>query len=120
MMIKNNVPVKGANILLLGITFKENCPDVRNTKVVDIVRGLNTYDVNVTVYDPWANPEEVAHEYGIDTITKLPEGQKYEAIVLAVAHNEFTGEDWRKWAKKDGIIYDVKGCLEKGVADARL
>lgn len=122
LMIKNNVAVKNADILLLGITFKENCPDVRNTKVVDIVRALAGYDINVTVYDPWASPEEVAHEYGIDTINKLPEGKKYDAVVLAVAHNEFTsdGNDWKKWVKKGGIIYDVKGCLDKKVADARL
>jgi UDP-N-acetyl-D-galactosamine dehydrogenase len=122
LMIKNNVAVKNADILLLGITFKENCPDVRNTKVVDIVRALANYDINVTVYDPWASPEEVAHEYGIDTVNKLPEGKKYEAVVLAVAHNEFTGSDndWKKWVKKGGIIYDVKGCLDKTVADARL
>lgn len=122
LMIKNNVTVKNADILLLGITFKENCPDVRNTKVVDIVRALATYDINVTVYDPWASPEEVAHEYGIDTINKLPQGKLYDAVVLAVAHNEFTGDDndWKKWVKKGGIIYDVKGCLDKKVADARL
>ncbi|MBS1585553.1 MAG: nucleotide sugar dehydrogenase [Bacteroidetes bacterium] len=122
LMIKNNVAVKNADILLLGITFKENCPDVRNTKVVDIVRALAGYDINVTVYDPWASPDEVAHEYGIDTINKLPEGKKYDAVVLAVAHNEFTGDgsDWKKWVKKGGIVYDVKGCLDKTMADARL
>ncbi len=120
LMIKKNVGVKNADILLLGITFKENCPDVRNTKVVDIVRGLKTYDINVTVYDPWANSDEVAHEYGIETISKLPEGKKYDAVVLAVAHNEFTGKDWKQLVKEGGIIYDVKGCLDKDAVDARL
>ena len=120
LMIKKNVGVKDADILLLGITFKENCPDVRNTRVVDIVRGLKTYDINVTVYDHWANPDEVAHEYGIDTLNKLPEGKKYDAVVLAVAHDEFVNKDWKQWVKDGGIIYDVKGCLDKGTVDARL
>ncbi|MDH6307777.1 UDP-N-acetyl-D-galactosamine dehydrogenase [Dysgonomonas sp. PFB1-18] len=89
-MIKQGIQVKGSNILVLGITFKENCPDVRNTKVVDVIRELKEYDTNVTIYDPWANPEEVKHEYGLDILTELPEG-KFDAVVLAVNHAEFEG-----------------------------
>lgn len=119
-MIKENVPVKGADVLLLGITFKENCPDVRNTRVVDILAELDSYEMNVTVYDPWANPAEVKHEYGVDTINKLPEGAKYSAIVLAVAHNEFVNVEWNDQLQEGGIIYDVKGCLDKTKVNSRL
>ncbi len=120
LMIKNDVAVKGADVLLLGITFKENCPDVRNTRVVDIIRELRSYHVNLTIYDPWANPEDVAHEYEIDIINKLPEGKLFDSLVLAVAHKDFLETDWNKIVKKGGIIYDVKGCLEKSKVDARL
>lgn len=87
-MIKQGIQVKGSNILVLGITFKENCPDVRNTKVVDVIRELKEYDTNVTIFDPWANPEEVKHEYGLDILTEIPNG-KFDAVVLAVTHKEF-------------------------------
>jgi UDP-N-acetyl-D-galactosamine dehydrogenase len=120
LMIKKNIPVKNSNVLMLGITFKENCPDVRNTKVVDIHAELKTYDINVTTYDPWASAAEVQHEYGIDTISKLPDGNKYDAIILAVSHNEFMDTDWQKYLKPDGIIYDVKGCLDTAMIDQRL
>ena len=120
LMIKKDIVVKGANLLLLGITFKENCPDVRNTRVVDIIRELESYDIKLTIYDPWASPENVAHEYGIDITTSLPEEQKFDAVVLAVAHKDFLGTDWRNKLKKSGIIYDVKGCLDKNMVDARL
>lgn len=120
LMVRNDIPVKGANLLLLGITFKENCPDVRNTRVVDIVRELQSYKINLTIYDPWADPADVKHEYGIDTVTSLPEGQIYDSMVLAVAHKDFMGTDWRSKVRKGGIIYDVKGCLDKKTVDARL
>jgi UDP-N-acetyl-D-galactosamine dehydrogenase len=120
LMIKNDRTIKGADILLLGVTFKENCPDVRNTKVVDIIGELKSYDINLTVYDPWANPEEVAHEYRIDTVQKLEDNKKYDAVVLAVAHNEFIDTDWNTCLKDGGIIYDVKGCLDKEKVHARL
>jgi len=87
-MIKKDLCVKGSNILVLGITFKENCPDVRNTKVVDVINSLKEYEANVTIYDPWVNPEEVKHEYGLDILTKMPQG-KFDATVVAVAHKEF-------------------------------
>jgi UDP-N-acetyl-D-galactosamine dehydrogenase len=120
LMIRNNVPVKNAKVLMLGITFKENCPDVRNTRVVDILRELRGYDINTTIYDPWANPDEVHHEYGVKTAKELPAEKEYDAIVLAVAHKEFINTDWRKYLKNGGIIYDIKGCLNKEHISARL
>lgn len=120
LMIKKDIVVKGANVLMLGITFKENCTDVRNTRVVDIIRELESYDIKLTIYDPWANAKDVAHEYGIEIITSLPEEQLFDSMVLAVAHKDFLNTDWRKRVKKGGIIYDVKGCLDKNTVDARL
>ncbi len=120
LMIKNDIAVKSADVLLLGITFKENCPDVRNTRVVDIVNELVSYGIKLTIYDPWANPADVAHEYGIEVIKTLPEGKLYDSMVLAVAHKDFLDIDWRKKVKPKGIIYDVKGCLDKDMVDARL
>lgn len=120
LMLRNDVNVKGANLLLLGITFKENCPDVRNTKVVDIVRELHSYEINLTIYDPWAKPSDVAHEYGIDIITQLPAGVLYDSMVLAVAHTDFLDTNWREHIKPGGIIYDVKGCLAGEMVTARL
>jgi len=120
LMIRNDLTVKGANVLLLGITFKENCPDVRNTRVVDIIRELMSYEINLTIYDPWAEVEDVKHEYGIDIITKLPEGVLYDSMVLAVAHKDFLDKDWRRSVKPRGVIYDVKGCLDKNMVNARL
>ncbi len=119
MMIKRNLTIKNANILMLGVTFKENCPDVRNTRVVDIVAELKSYDINLTVYDPWANPAEVKYEYGIDTTNDKPSG-KYDAVVLAVAHDEFIDTDWKAYLNEGGIVYDVKGCLDKSLVDYRL
>jgi UDP-N-acetyl-D-glucosamine/UDP-N-acetyl-D-galactosamine dehydrogenase len=119
MMIKRNLTIKNANILMLGVTFKENCPDVRNTRVVDIVAELKSYDINLTVYDPWANPAEVKYEYGIDTTNDKPSG-KYDAVVLAVAHDEFIDTDWKAYLNEGGIVYDVKGCLDKSLVDHRL
>jgi UDP-N-acetyl-D-galactosamine dehydrogenase len=120
LMIKNDISVKGANVLLLGITFKENCTDVRNTRVVDIVREFNSYGINLTIYDPWAKPEDVMHEYGIAITRSLPEHQLFDSLVLAVAHTEFLDVNWRNRVKDGGIIYDVKGCLEREMIDARL
>jgi UDP-N-acetyl-D-galactosamine dehydrogenase len=119
LMIKRNIPVRNADVLLLGITFKENCPDVRNTKVIDIVNELRSYEINVTIYDPWANPGEVKHEYGIDMVSELPE-QRFNAVILAVAHKEFVSQDWKQSLKEDGIIYDVKGCLDRDMVHSRL
>jgi len=120
LMIKNDVVVKGANVLLLGITFKENCTDVRNTRVVDIVREFKSYGINLTIFDPWAKVEDVIHEYGLEIIRELPEGEVYDSLVLAVAHNQFLNIDWRQRVKPGGVIYDVKGCLPERMIDARL
>ena len=120
LMIKNDITIKGAKLLLLGITFKENCPDVRNTRVVDIIRELVSYDINLTIYDPWANAKDVDHEYGIAVVTTLPEESMFDSMILAVAHKDFLDTDWRKRVKNGGIIYDVKGCLDKKMVDARL
>jgi UDP-N-acetyl-D-galactosamine dehydrogenase len=106
-MVKKGVRVKDSNILVLGITFKENCPDVRNTKVVDVITGLKEYETNVTVYDPWANPAEVKHEYGLDIISKLPE-REFDAVVLAVTHAEFEAINYRTLLKEDGVWYNLK------------
>ena len=110
LMLQNDQKVKGANILVLGITFKENCPDVRNTKVVDVIRNLKEYGTNVTVYDPLADPEEVHQEYGLDTTRELPSG-KFEAVVLTVAHQEFLNLDLDSLKNGQTVIYDVKGVL---------
>lgn len=110
LMLQNDIKVNGSNILVLGITFKENCPDVRNTKVVDVVRDLKEYGTEVTIFDPWVNPEEVKHEYGLDAINKIPD-QKFDAIIHAVAHKEFSGINIEAFKNENAIIYDVKGVL---------
>ena len=104
-MIKEGSCVKGSHILVLGITFKENCPDVRNTKVVDVIRELKEYDTNVTIYDPWAKPEEVKREYGLDILTEMPKG-KFDAVILAVAHQAF-----KDISLNGNVIYYVKEIL---------
>lgn len=117
-MIKKGICIKGADILVLGITFKENCPDVRNTKVVDVVRSLEEYGTTVTVHDSWANPEEVEQEYGIKSLKELSAivYNKYDSIVLTVAHTGFLDIDWTQFLKPDGVIYDVKGILREVVS----
>ncbi len=118
-MIKNNIKVNGAKVLNLGITFKENCPDVRNTKAVDVIEALQDYSLNVTTFDPWANPEEVMHEYNLECCTELVKESKFDAIILTVAHKEFIDLDINEYLKEGGVIYDVKGVL-KGKANGRL
>lgn len=138
-MIKKGITVKGATLLMLGITFKENCPDVRNTKIVDVIAALKDYGIAVTIYDPWANPAEVMHEYGLTCHPELvsgslpspcdpeneschPElvsGPKYDAIILGVAHNEFLNLDLSTFKKEIAIVYDVKGILV-GNVDGKL
>lgn len=110
LMLQNDIKVKGAKILILGITFKENCPDVRNTKVVDVIKSLKEYGVEVTVFDPLANPSEVKHEYGLVTTKDEPE-DKFDAIVLTVAHTQFLDIDLSKLKKPGAVVYDVKGVL---------
>lgn len=113
-MIKSGILIKGSKLLLLGITFKENCPDVRNTKVVDIVKHLNEFGIDIIIYDHWANKEEVKHEYGIDIVNVMPD-EKFDAVVLAVAHNEFHDIDLLQYRKSNSIVYDVKSFLRSPV-----
>lgn len=110
LMLKKGIQVLNSNILILGFTFKENCPDVRNTKVIDIYKALKEYNVNIIVYDPWANPAIVKQEYGIDVINKLPT-EKTDSIILAVSHEKFNGLDVKSLVKDKHVIYDVKGFL---------
>ena len=118
LMIKKGISVNHAELLMLGITFKENCPDVRNTKIVDVVRALKEYGISVTIFDPIANIKEVKKEYGLTTINILPK-EKFDAIVLGVAHSEFLKLDFLEIQKTNSLIYDVKGVLGT-VADNRL
>ena len=142
-MIKKNITINGAQVLMLGVTFKENCPDVRNTKIVDVVAALKDYGMNVTIYDPWAKPAEVLHEYGLECLNELPgchsecseeslstaqpdsahqhispSTHQYDAVVLGVAHNEFLNLDLKLSLKDNAVVYDVKGILQH--ADAKL
>src|SRR5690606_3105294 len=117
-MIKKGINVSGAEILMLGITFKENTPDVRNTKIVDVVSALEDYGIKVTIFDPWANPEEVMHEYGLKSTQTLTSDfglrtsdLKFDAVVLGVAHKEFLKLDLDSLKKENGVVYDVKGIL---------
>lgn len=119
LMLKRGIQVLNAKILLLGFTFKENCPDVRNTKVIDIVKTLKSYNTNVTIYDPWASPEIVRREYGVDVINQLP-SEKYDAVILAVAHKDFEKLSVRDLTTDKGVVYDVKGFLKSEECDAKL
>ncbi len=119
LMLKKGIQVLGSNVLILGFTFKENCPDCRNTKVADIVKALNEYDLNLTIYDPWASPAIAKHEYNIDIINEFPT-DKFDAIILAVSHKEFTELDVKAFGKENSVIFDVKGLLDKNLVDGRL
>lgn len=112
LMIKRGININGSEVLMLGVTFKENCPDVRNTKIVDVIAALNDYGVEVTTYDPWASATEVQHEYGLTCCSELKKDVKYDAVVLGVAHSEFLDLNLRSFLKDGGIIYDVKGVLK--------
>jgi len=114
LMIKKGIAVNGASLLMLGITFKENCPDVRNTKIVDVVAALADYGILVSIYDPWANPAEVAHEYKLETSTALPK-QKFDAVVLGVSHRDFNNLNFDDLLTEKSILYDVKGTLSRYV-----
>ena len=119
-LVQRERKVKGAKVLILGITFKENCPDVRNTRVVDVIETLNSFGMNLTIFDPWASPEEVAHEYKLKVVNNLPEENDYDAILLAVAHKEFKELDFSSLKKKDTLLYDIKSFLPKELVDVRL
>jgi UDP-N-acetyl-D-galactosamine dehydrogenase len=118
LMLSKDIKVKNSKALVLGITFKENCPDVRNTKVIDVINNLKEYGVDVTVFDPLANPDEVAHEYGVRNL-KVLGSEKYDSIILAVAHHQFLDLDFSELLESNGVIYDVKGVLGNK-ADKRL
>ena len=121
LMVKKSIPVASSKALVLGITFKENCPDVRNTKVIDIIHHLKSYNVEVDIYDPWANPEEVFEEYGVKTVQELPASQsQYNAVVLAVAHKQFSYDTIKKLCSDSCVLFDVKAHLNKELVDARL
>lgn len=120
LMLKKGIQVLGSQILILGFTFKENCPDVRNTKVIDIYKALKEYNVNVTVYDPWANPDIVKHEYGIEVTNALPK-DKFDTAILAVAHREFQSLDVLSlMATERHVIFDVKSFLNRNLIAGRL
>ena len=118
-MNKKGAVVKDANILILGVTFKENCPDIRNTKVIDVCHTLQEYTHNITVCDPWADAAQVKHEYGLDIVSEVPSG-KFDAVILAVAHDVFKTVDVRSLLSENGIVYDVKGFFDRELVDARL
>ncbi|MEM9678904.1 MAG: nucleotide sugar dehydrogenase [Bacteroidota bacterium] len=121
MMINKGATIKGSRALVLGITFKENCPDIRNSRVIDIIDELESYHVNVDVYDPWASEDEVKHEYGLKLITSASGLQSdYNAIILAVSHKEFLELDLNALKSDDAVIFDVKSLLPKQQVDARL
>jgi UDP-N-acetyl-D-galactosamine dehydrogenase len=118
LMMRKDLKVIDSKVLILGFTFKEDCPDVRNTRVIDIYQELKNFDIQVDVFDPWANPEEVMHEYGITVVNEMPKEQ-YSAAILAVSHKEFADLNIRSIAN-NGVVYDVKGVLSKELVDARL
>ena len=120
LMNKKGVMVKDSKILILGITFKENCPDIRNTKIVDIYSTLSEYTSNITIYDPWADSAEVKKEYNIDIINKLDASNRYDAVILGVAHKEFMSLDINSLLSDNAVVYDVKGILPREIVDGRL
>lgn len=120
LMIHKEMSIKNAEILILGATFKENCPDVRNTKVVDILQKLKSYHVSITIFDPWANPDELEHEYGWKSTKEIDPIKKYDAVILAVAHDEFKDLDLNKLCNSTKVIYDVKSFFPIEMVDQRL
>ena len=119
LMLKKKIQVIDSKILILGFTFKENCPDVRNTKVIDIIKTLKEYNLNITIYDPWANPQEVKHEYGVEVVNELPK-EKFDTAILAVAHKEFATLNIQTLLNQTHVIFDVKSFLPKEIVDGRL
>ena len=120
LMIQKDHKIKGSRALIMGITFKENCPDVRNTRVVDIYHELVQFGLTVDVYDPWADAQEVKHEYNLDIVNKLDDTIVYDAVIVAVAHNEFLKFDYQKIKRNNGVIFDTKACLDRALVDGRL
>jgi UDP-N-acetyl-D-galactosamine dehydrogenase len=123
LMLQNNIPVLGSRVLVLGLAFKENCPDVRNTKVADMVACLQSYNALVDIFDPWVNVDQAKHEYGFKCLSEMPAPGQYAAIVLAVGHREFValGEGGiRELGQPNVVLFDVKGILPIGASDERL
>jgi UDP-N-acetyl-D-glucosamine/UDP-N-acetyl-D-galactosamine dehydrogenase len=118
LLIKRDLKVNGANVLILGLTFKENCPDIRNTKIIEIYNELCTYGISTDVYDPWANPIEVKKEFNIDLIAELD--KKYDEVIVAVAHNQFKVLNIRELLKENGCVYDLKSLFDKKEVDLSL
>jgi UDP-N-acetyl-D-galactosamine dehydrogenase len=118
LMINKGIQVKGAKALILGFTFKENCPDIRNTRVIDICNELSLFGLNVDVYDPWAEKEEILHEHDLSLLDTI--SNKYDVILLAVAHNEFKFLDFSQLKNNNSVIYDIKSYLGQDVVDDRL
>jgi UDP-N-acetyl-D-glucosamine/UDP-N-acetyl-D-galactosamine dehydrogenase len=119
LMITKDLSIKGANVLILGITFKENCPDIRNSKVIDIYNELKQFQINVDIYDPWANPADVLEEYGVKLLTSL-DSKKFQGVIVAVAHNEFLSLEFKKFTTSNTVIFDTKACIDRNLIDARL
>lgn len=119
LIAKGNI-IKNSQALLLGVTFKENCPDVRNTKVIDIYNELKDYGIEVEIFDPWADKQEVLHEYGVEIMDQIPGAKKYDSIIIAVSHKEFLTLDFEKLKKEGGVIFDTKACIDRKLVDARL
>lgn len=120
LMIQKDHKIKGSRALIMGVTFKENCPDVRNTRVVDIFHELVSFGLDVDIYDPWADANEVKHEYGLNILNELDESIVYDAVIVAVAHNEFLKFDYKKIKRNNGVIFDTKACLDRSLVDGRL
>lgn len=120
LMIQKDHKIKGSKALIMGVTFKENCPDVRNTRVVDIYHELISFGLDVDIFDPWADASEVKHEYGLEIVNELNESTVYDAVIVAVAHSEFLKFDYKKIKRNNGVIFDTKACLERSLVDARL
>jgi UDP-N-acetyl-D-galactosamine dehydrogenase len=122
LMINRGIDVSRARVLMMGITFKENCPDLRNTKVIDIIHELHEYGIEVSIYDPWVNKEEAHEEYGVNIVSE-PETNNYDGIVLAVAHNQFCSmsiDEIKRLCKDEHVIFDVKNILPANLTDGRL
>ena len=120
LMIKKDHKILGAHVLMLGVTFKENCPDCRNTKVVDIATELEEFGCKVDIYDPWASPEVVKHEYGKDLIPAIDPDKRYEAVIACVSHKEFAEFDFAKYRAQGAVIFDVKNFVPRDLVDGRL
>ncbi len=120
LMIQKEHKIKNSNVLIMGVTFKENCPDVRNTKVVDIYNELKAFGLNIDIYDPWADKEEVMHEYGIEITPEINKNKEYQALVVCVSHDEFKSFDFKKYQEQNTVIFDAKAFIDRELVDARL